>query len=389
MSEVRPFYHQELALLQGLAASPSLPVSLRDRAQMILFVRQGLPRHQIAGELGYTRDTIRKWCARFHADGVLGLFDLPRTGAPRCLSVEQALLVIETAVTAPERLGRPFATWSLGKLRRYLREHHQLALSKEALRQVLARQGLSWKKAQSWQQSSDPNFAAKRAAVVALYTAPPEEALVLCLDQKGPIQLRRYPGGGYAPNGKAPSRPSEYVRHGTLYTLGALNPRTGQVFGRAFTLYNRWTVLAFLGWLLRQLSLSPGQQVYLIWDNHKAHQAQVVRTWLEKHYPGQVHLVFTPSKAAWLNLIEAWWTLFARDVLAGAEFESKAQFRAALRAYLAYYNAQPTAFVWGRQRPKRLFRTGPLRRGALRGRAPVGNLGARLLYRLALACCTS
>jgi transposase len=389
MSEVRPFYHQEPALLQGLAASKTLPVCLRDRAQMILLGAQGLPRHQVARQLGYTSDTVKKWGDRFHAEGVLGLFDLARPGAPRRLSVEEALLVIETAVTSPPRLGLPFFTWSLSKLRRYLAEHHGQRLSKEALRQVLARQGLSWKKAQSWQQSADPDFAAKREAVVALYTDPPPGALVLCLDQKGPVQIRRYPGGGYAPAGKAPPRQSDYVRNGTLYALGALNPQTGQVFCRAFTKYNRFTVVWFLGWLLARLALSAGQEVYLIWDNHKAHQAQLVSRWLQKHYPGQVHLVFTPSKAAWLNLLEAWWTIFARDVLAGAEFESKAQFRAAVRAYLTYYNAQPTPFVWGRKRPKRLFRVGPLRRGPLRGRAPVGNLGARFLYTLARGCCTS
>jgi transposase len=389
MSEVRPFYHQELPLLQGLAGATSLPVSLRDRAQMILLAHRSTPRHQIGAQLGYTSDTVRTWCQRFNAGGVLGLFDRVRPGAPRRLSIEAALLVIETAVTMPKRLGLPFSTWSLGKLRRYLAQGHGVRLSKEALRQVLVRQGLSWKKAQSWQQSTDPDFAAKRDAVVALYTDPPPGALVLCLDQKGPIQIRRYPGGGYAPGGKAPRRPSDYVRHGTLYTLGALNPHTGQVFCRAFTRYNRWSVLWFLGWLLRQLPLSPGQELYLVWDNHKAHQAEVVSRWLARHYPGQVHLVFTPSKAAWLNLIEAWWTSFARDVIQGAEFESKREFRAALREYLAYYNAQPTAFVWGRQRPKRIFRAGPLRCGPLRGRAPVGNLGARLLYRLALGCCTS
>jgi transposase len=389
MSEVRPFYHQELALLQGLAASTSLPVSLRDRAQMILLAHQGLSRPQIARQLGYRNDTVRTWWGRFNEGGVLGLFDLARPGAPRRLSVAQALLVIELAVTPPATLGLPFASWSLGKLRRFLRQGHGLGLSKEALRQVLARQGLSWKRAQSWQQSTDPNFATQRDEVVALYTAPPEGALVLCLDQQGPVQLRRYPGGGYAKARRAPRRPSDYVRHGTLYVLGALNPTTGQVWARAFTHYNRLTVTWFLGWLLPQLHLAEGQALYLIWDNHKAHQAEIVRRWLTKHYPEQVHLVFTPSKAAWLNLIEAWWTIFARDVLQGAEFESQAQFRAAVRAYLTYYNAQPTPFTWGKQRPKRLFRAGPLRRGPLRGRAPVGNLGPRFLYKLALGCCTS
>lgn len=384
MSEVRPFYHQENFLLQGLAQATSLPVALQERVQMILLARQGLSRHEIAHQLAYTPDTVAKWLARFQREGVLGLFDAPRSGSPRKLPVDDALAVIECATTRPVDLGLPFPTWSLNKLRRYLATQRQIVLSREGLRQLLARHGLSWKKARSWQHSSDPLFACKRDAIVALYTDPPPGALVLCLDQKGPVQLRRYPGGGYAPKGKAPRYSSDYVRHGTLYVLGALCPQSGQVWARCFSHYNRLTVIWFLGWLLAQLPAD--QELYLIWDNASAHTAQDVQRWLAKHAPGRVHLRFTPKKAAWLNLIEAWWTTFSRDVLRGAEFESKEQFREAVRAYLVYYNAQPTPFVWGRQRPRRCFRAGPLRRGRLRGRAPAGNLNTRFLDQLAVGC---
>lgn len=386
MSEVRPFYHQEALLLQGLAQASSLPVVLQDRVQMILLAHQGLSRHQIACQAGYTADTVAKWLSRFNSHGVLGLFDAPRSGAPRKVALDAVLGVLESATTPPSTFGLPFPTWTLNKLRRYLAATRQLHLSREGLRQLLLRHGIAWKKARRWQQSQDPHFDAKRDAIVALYTDPPEGALVLCLDQKGPVQLRRYPGGGYAAKGKAPRSPSDYVRHGTLYVLGALCPQTGQVWARCFSHYNRLTVIWFLGWLLPQLPAD--QEIYVIWDNASAHTAQDVQRWLAKHAPGRVHLRFTPKKAAWLNLIEAWWTTFSRDVLRGAEFESKAQFREAVRAYLSYYNAQPTPFVWGRQRPRRCFRAGPLRRGALRGRAPAGNLNARFLYRLARECRT-
>jgi transposase len=386
MSEVRPFYHQEALLLQGLAQATSLPAVLQDRVQMIRLAHQGVPRHQIAAQLAYTADTVGKWLARFNQAGVLGLFDAPRSGSPRRVPVDTVLGVIECATTPPSALGLPFPTWTLTKLRRHLATTQQLPLSREGLRQLLARHGISWKKARSWQHSPDPQFQEKRDAIVALYTQPPEGALVLCLDQKGPVQLRRYPGGGYAPKGKAPRYPSDYVRHGTLYVLGALCPQTGQVWARCFSHYNRLTVIWFLGWLLSQLPAD--QELYVIWDNASPHTAQDVQRWLAKHAAGRVHLRFTPKKAAWLNLIEAWWTTFSRDVLRGAAFESQAQFREAVRDYLVYYNAQPAPFVWGRPRPRRCFRAGPLRRGALRGRAPAGNLNARFLYRLARECRT-
>jgi transposase len=351
---------------------------------MIRLAAEGVPRWEIAAQVGYTAETVQKWCDRFNADGLLGLFDRPRCGAPRVHTLEEVLQVVEVAISQPETLGLPFPTWTLSKLRRYLREQHAIFLSREGLRLLLARHGLSWKKAKSWQKSDDPNFAALKAAVVKLYTEPPEGALVLCIDQKGPVQIREYPGGGYAPVGQAPRRPSDYVRNGVVYVLGALCPHTGQVWARCFTKYNRWTVICFLGWLLRQLPAD--QEVYIIWDQAGAHTAADVRRWLAEHHPDRVHLQFTPTKAAWLNLIEAWWTIFSRDLLRGAKLATKAQLREAVRRYVAYWNAEPTAFVWGRRRPKRCFRAGPLRRGPLRGRAPVGNLGTRFLHRLAVGC---
>lgn len=385
MSEVRSLYHSEPRLLQGLVAAPSVPAALRERARLILLAVDGARPGELAERLGCTAATVKKWIARFNAEGLLGLFDRPRSGSPPRHTGEEAWKVVEAATTRPEALGLPFNTWTLAKLRRYLGETHAIFLSREGIRQRLARHGLSWKKAKSWQQSRDPNFAELKAAIVQLYTKPPLGALVLCIDQKGPVQIREYAGGGYAPKGKAPRRNSEYVRCGVAYVLGALCPHTGQVWARCFRKYNRWTVIWFLGWLLRQLPAD--QEVFIIWDQAGAHTAADVRRFLEKEYPGRVHLHFTPTKAAWLNLIEAWWTIFSRDLLRGAQLASRAQFREAVRRYVAYWNAEPTTFVWGRRRARRCFRAGPLRHGPLRGRAPVNNLGARYLHRLATGGC--
>jgi transposase len=381
MLELRPLYHHEPGLLGGLVAAASSPAALRERARMILLAAEGLAPWEIAERIDCTRETVEKWIARFNAEGALGLFDRPRSGKPRQHPLGEVLKVAEIATTRPDRLGLPFFSWTLAKLRRSLRDEHGIFLSREGLRQLLARHDLSWKKAKSWQESKDPNFAELKAAIVSLYTNPPQGALVLCIDQKGPVQIREYPGGGYAPKGRAPRRPSEYKRHGILYVLGALCPHTGEVWARCFSKYNRFTVIGFLGWLLRQLPKE--QEIYIVWDQAGAHAAADVRQWLAKHAPGRVHLRFTPTKAAWLNLIEAWWTIFSRDLLRGAQFATKAQFREAVRRYVSYWNTEPTPFVWGRWRPQRCFRAGPLRRGPLRGRAPVGNLGARFLRRLA------
>src|SRR5260370_5015487 len=159
MSELRSLYHSERPLLQGLAASSSLPAALRERARLILLAVQGMLRGEIAQRLGCTSDTVIKWIARFNGEGALGLFDRPRSGAPYRHTGEETWKVVEAATTRPDALGLPFPTWTLSKLRRYLRETQAIRLSREGVRQLLARHGLSWKQPKSWQHRPDPQFA--------------------------------------------------------------------------------------------------------------------------------------------------------------------------------------------------------------------------------------
>ena len=89
--------------------------------------------------------------------------------------------------------------------------------------------------------------------MVQLYTQPPADSLVICLDQHGPVSLHATQGDTYAAPGKTGHYDAEYKRHGTIYALGALLPHVGNAFVRAFTHYNSLTVIWFLGWLLPQL----------------------------------------------------------------------------------------------------------------------------------------
>ena len=376
--------HAVSVALTGVAASTTGPARAVERAQALLALQHGDTRAAVAQRLGRSKRTIARWEARFTQEGVLALFDQPRSGAPPRLSIQQVLVICETAVTDPRDLDLPVTCWSLRLLADYLREHRQITVCPERLRQILHSHGI-WKKAQvSAQRSTDPEFAQKRDRIVDLYTNPPEDGVVVCMDQQGPIGLHATQGAKYTAPGQQPHYDREYKRHGTIYTLGALLPHLGKVWARAFLHYNSLTVIWFLGWLLPRLPIPDKGKVYLILDNCSAHTAKRVSAWLAKHWDDRVQLVFLPSKAAWLNLIEPFWRVLKDQMLKGSDFQSRPEFRAALRRFLALYNRRCHPFIWGRQRKARVLLIRPLRQ-KLRGRAGARSMPPRLLRLIARA----
>jgi transposase len=378
---VRTFQNQERELLEALRKAPSAPAALVQRAQILLHSTAKQKSDEIAQQVDLSVGSIRGWIKRFNSEGLLGLFDRPRSGRPREYTAEQALRVAEVATTPPERLNVPVNTWSLSHLQRYLEEQTEVGrLCRETIRQILEQQGISYQKAQRWQASPDPELAEKKEAIVDCYVSPAEHTIVLCFDQKGPVQFKQYSGYHYRQRKKPVHLPDEYQRCGTGYLLAALNPHTGRVWGRCFRKYNSGTVLWFLGHVLRQLP--EDVHIIIIWDNASQH-GKTVKRWLRKHFGERVQWLHTPTKAAWLNLIEAWLSMFERDVIKNSHFLGLPDFQRATQAYLTYYNAQCHPFRWGRKRRKRLFLVAPLRRTLLSGRACAATLPARFVRRLA------
>jgi len=375
--------------LAALADSSMGPLRAVERARALLALRSGMPADAVALKVGRSVRTIRRWENRFAEEGVKAVFDARRSGRPPRLTTQDVMTICEVAVAEPESLGVPLKCWSLRRLSPYLANHKGIQVKPERLRQILNAHNVRKKEEVSKQRSKDPNFTAKRDAVVELYTHPPEDSLVLCMDQLGPLSLHATPGQKYAGPGESPRHDAQYKRHGTIYTLGALLPHLGTVFARAFKHYNSLTVIWFLGWLLPQL---PGQArtVYIILDNASAHTAKRVQQWLTDHWsdpekhPRIVHLIFTPSQAAWLNLIEPFWGILKQDMYHGSDYHSTAEFRTAQRQYLAFYNSQCHPFIWGRERKARVLLLRPVRK-ELRGRAGARAMPARLLRLIARA----
>ncbi len=154
---------EEQQVIQTLVRSQTAPYRLVERAKIIEQAAQGRSIPQLAESMHLNEKTIRKWFKRFGEQGLAGLEDAPRSGAPSRYTVENQALILEVAATAPAKLDQPFHCWSLKRLQIYLKEKKGLSMKVSRIRQLLHAEGLRWRKQEGWfGERIDPAFAEKR-----------------------------------------------------------------------------------------------------------------------------------------------------------------------------------------------------------------------------------
>ncbi len=315
------------------------------RARIIIMAGQGEGTNAIAREVKTRPATVTKWRTRFARLGLDGLKDAPRPGQPRRYLPEDEKRVLKMLDQAPPS---GYSRWN-GPL---LAE--ALSLPPDFVWKVLRSNGIQLERRRSWCISTDPQFAEKAADVVGLYLDPPENALVLCVDEKPHIQaLERAQGYLRLPNGKAMAGFShEYKRHGTTTLFAAMETATGQVIAGH---YPRRRRVEFLDFLNRVIGAHPDREIHVIMDNLSTHKPKR-DMWLARHK--NVHFHFVPTHASWMNQVEVWFSLLSRYALKGASFTSAQELRQAIDRFIAAYNPKAHPFEWTKEivHPKALKR---------------------------------
>ncbi len=308
------------------------------RSRIILAASTGQGTNTIARDLCVRPATVSKWRTRFAANGLFGLQDAPRPGAKKQYdeSTEKRIL---KKLDDPPPAGH--ATWSGGLLSEALGD-----VSKHYVWRVLRRRSIHLRRRRSWCISTDPQFAPKSADIVGLYLNPPENAVVLSVDEKPAIQaLERTQGYLKLPNGRAITGFShEYKRNGTTTLFAALNIFTGKVKAGH---YKRRRRREFLDFMNEVVSEYPDREIHVVLDNLKTHKPKNER-WLSRHK--NVHFHFTPTHASWLNQIECWFSILSRRTLKGASFSSPRQVREAIDSFIESYNKEATPFEWKKKK---------------------------------------
>jgi len=218
-------------------------------------------------------------------------------------------------------------------------------ISDHQIWRVLRKHGISLQRRRSWCVSTDPCFAQKAADVVGLYLNPPENAIVLSVDEKPHIQaLERAQGWLRLPNGKALSGFShDYKRHGTTTLFAALEVTTGLVKAGH---YRRRRRVEFLDFMNGIVAAYPERTIHVILDNLNTHKPKHDR-WRHRHKNVRFH--YTPTHASWLNQVEIWFSILSQQSLAAASFTSPEQLRRHIDSFVAAYNRTAHPFEWKKQ----------------------------------------
>lgn len=339
---------EEESVLRSWTRKASGEHRLAERATIILLSHEGMSVEKIAARLDTRPARVSKWRQRFIQHRLNALSDAPRSGKPEKYGEDTEKRVL---VLLDQKPPRGFSQWNGRLLAERLAD-----VSEHQVWRILRKRDIQLQRRRSWCISTDPEFGPKAADVVGLYLNPPENALVLSVDEKPHIQaLERAQGYLRLPDGKAVNGFSHcYKRHGTTTLFAALNIVTGEVKAGHYPRRRRREFLHFMN---EVVAANPDRQIHVILDNLNTHRPKNDR-WLRGH--SNVHFHFIPTYSSWLNQVECWFSILSRSALRGTSFTSPQQLRDAIDAFVAAYNETAAPFEWTKAvvhptAPKKLY----------------------------------
>lgn len=322
----------DLERVTTLMRSRSVRAGIAQRARIIVLASEGESNTRIAELVGVTRQTVITWRARYDGTGMDGLVDEPRSGRPR--TIDHRKIVSETLMPPPKKLG--VTHWSTRLVA------DRLNISNSTVAEAWREYGVQPWRSDTFKFSTDPELIAKVTDIVGLYLEPPENVIVLCVDEKSQIQaLDRTAPTLPMQIGIPEKHTHDYIRHGTTTLFAALEIATGKVTGICRPRHRHQEFLVFLKHVARAY---PKQELHLIMDNYATHEKQEVRHWLAAN--PRIHVHFTPTSASWMNLVEVWFGIIERQAIHRGTFRNVRELTAKIRDFINGWNPRAQPFVW-------------------------------------------
>jgi len=320
------------AVLEGWLRSASIRAGLARRARIVLLADDGVGTNEIVERVGVSKQTVIWWKKRYAAEGIGGLEDRPKPGRPQ--QIDEVAIVLRTMEAPPDRLG--VTHWSSRLL------GAELGLSNVTIAKVWKKWGLQPWRVETFKFSTDPELEAKVRDVVALYLNPPDNAIVLCIDEKSQIQAldRTAPILPLRP-GLPAKQTHDYKRNGTTTLFAALEVATGQVTQACYDKHRHEEFLRFLKLVAKTY---PRRRLHIVCDNYGTHKHPVVRAWLERN--PRITLHFTPTSGSWLNMVEIFFGIITRQAIRRGTFRSVKDLIGAITRFIDGWNDRCEPFVW-------------------------------------------
>ncbi|WP_454737662.1 IS630 family transposase [Cupriavidus necator] len=325
----------EQSQLASMARSRAIPAALVTRARIVLAAATGEPNSEIAKRLQLTRATVGKWRARFLERRINGLYDELRPGKPRTIDDERVAELIKTTLHTKPADGSTH--WSVRAVAA------ETSISPTSVHRYFKLLGLQPHRSETFKLSTDAFFIEKLRDVVGLYLNPPENALVLCVDEKSQCQAleRTQPmlpmGLGYVEGVT-----HDYVRHGTTTLFAALNVLNGAVLAECKPRHRHQEFLAFLRSIDKAV---PAElDVHCIVDNYSSHKHPKVKAWLAAR--PRWHMHFIPTYSSWLNQVERFFSIITGKAIRRGSFTSVKELVQKIYHFVAHYNQNCKPFNW-------------------------------------------
>lgn len=316
--------------LQRIATSPTSEHRMVVRAQIILQLANGVPATDLAKDLHVSPQTVCHWRKRFAEEGPAGLEERHRSGRKPHLPPATVQAVVQRALSGQ----RPASCRTVAA---------ETGVSKATVQRIWSANDLKPHLTRTFKLSNDPAFEEKFWDVIGLYLDPPEQAIVLCCDEKSQCQaLERTQPALPLGLGHIRTQTHDYYRHGTLTLFAALDYLTGKLVSRTEAHHRHQEWLRFLKQIDKEFDRRL--EIHVILDNYATHKHANVRAWLAKH--PRFHLHFTPTSASWMNLVERFFRDISEDVIRRGSFRSVKELVESILRYLAERNTAPRRYVW-------------------------------------------
>ncbi|HEY2765012.1 MAG TPA: IS630 family transposase [Pseudonocardiaceae bacterium] len=322
-------------ILETLARSRSAPHRVVQRAQVLLLAAGGVSNSEISEVVGVSRPTVLDWRGQFEKDGLVGFGEVAAgRGRKPSISDEKVSEIVNlTLHSKPEGATH----WSCRSMAAHV------GVSPASVQRIWSARGLKPHLVKTFTLSNDRHFEEKLIDVVGLYLNTPDQAVVLCMDEKSQIQaLDRTQPSLPMKKGRAGTMTHDYKRHGTTTLFAALNVLTGVVIGRCLPRHRNTEFLKFLRVIDREVP--KGLHIHMICDNYGTHKHPNVTAWLAKH--PRFHLHFIPTSSSWLTMVERWFGGLTDKAIRRGAFRSVDDLVTAIEDYLKANNDDPKPFVW-------------------------------------------
>jgi transposase len=323
----------EKEALNRIVIKRTSPQGLARRAQIVLLANDMKSTDEISKTLSVNRKTVILWRRKFIEKRLDGLKDEPRSGRKPTYKKNVVAKIISKTLEPPENMTH----WSTREMAKEFGVGHM------TIHRIWKKNDIKPHQTKTFKYSNDKMLEEKVVDIVGLYLSPPDNALVLSVDEKSQIQAldRTQPLLPLKPH-HVERHTHDYKRHGTTTLFAALDIATGSVIGKCYKQHRHQEFIKFLN-LINQ-NVSKDKDVHLITDNYGTHKHEKVNKWLKRHK--RFHIHFTPTSASWMNQVETWFGILHAKRLKRGVFISVKDLIQKIEDFIKHYNNHPKPFKW-------------------------------------------